>query len=405
MDPNRRQDICATRIEVPMFDSRPSRSALQTATVYHCDSPDHASGLLGGETEGYAYQRDGHPNANIVGEKCRQLHGSEHACVTASGQSAMTTVLLSQLNTGDHVLLSNRLYGGSSVLVAEEAIRFGIESSSFDCLDLRVFEDAFQTNTKLVVVETISNPTLRVADLKSLATIAHEHNALLVVDNTFATPILCRPLEWGADFVLESLTKFMNGHGDAMLGAVCGKEKHWKRVPQTIARWGLAASPFDCWMTERGLETLFVRMQMAAKTCQAVFQRLQAEISQDTQGIERIDFPGAPSHPDYSITVKQFANGPMAGTEPIFGNMLTLHLSGGWSAASRFIEKCKSIPYCPTLGETVTTLSHPASSSHRNLNESELKQLGMSSGTIRVSVGLESPEFIADAIAKAAFAK
>ena len=251
-----------------------------------------------------------------------------------------------------------------------------------------------------MVVETISNPTLRVADLEALAKLTHERGAMLMVDNTFATPILCRPLDWGADLVMESLTKFMNGHGDAMLGLICGKDSCWDSIESTVIGWGLAASAFDCWMGERGLETLFVRMQTAAKSCEAVFQRLSQESVSADGGIERIDFPGDPNHPDYSIAVKQFTE---ANGEPLFGNLLTLHLPGGKSAASRFMDRIKtSIPYCPSLGDTVTTLSHPASSSHRSMTEAELNKLGISSGTVRVSIGLESPDSIADAIIQAA---
>ena len=398
MNSKRRQDICASKIVAPLGNSHPSRSPLQTATVYQCDSPEQAKDALSGNATSYAYRRMGHPNADVVAEKCRQLHDAERANVVASGQSAMATVLLSQLKAGDHVLLSNRLYGGTSVLVGD-ATRFGIESSPFDCCELANVAENFQPNTRLVVVETISNPTLRIADLESLARVTHEHGAMLMVDNTFATPILCRPLDWGADFVMESMTKFMNGHGDAMLGVVCGKEANWDSIPSTIATWGLAASPFDCWLAERGLETLFVRMQAAARTCETVFQRLLKESWPTDGGIERIDFPGTPECSDYSIAVKQFS---ATEGKPLFGNLLTLHLSDGQSAAKRFIERCQAkIPYCPSLGETVTTLSHPASSSHRNMMEPELNKLGMSSGTIRISVGLESPETIADAIIQA----
>lgn len=397
MNSKRRQDICASRSDASI-SSRPARTPLQAATVYHCDSPEHADSLLGGKVEGYAYRRMGHPNADILAEKCRQLHGADQACMVGSGQSAVATVLLSQLNAGDHVLLSSRLYGGTSVLV-NDAARFGIESSEFDCCDLTTATKSFQPNTRLVVAETISNPTLRVADLEALAKLTHEQSAMLMVDNTFATPILCRPLDWGADFVMESMTKFMNGHGDAMLGVICGKDSCWDSIPSTISKWGLAASAFDCWMGERGLETLFVRMQTAAKTCAAVFERLSGENWPSDSGIERIDFPGAPDHPDYPIAAKQFTE---ANGEPLFGNLLTLHLRGGESEANRFIERIQpSIPYCPSLGDTFTTLSHPASSSHRSMAEPELNKLGISSGTVRVSIGLESPESIANAIIQA----
>lgn len=389
------QDLCPKKLEAPLFDSRPSRSGIFPAAVYHCESPEHASQQLGDNPKGYAYQRDGHPNADIVAEKGRLLHASENAIVTSSGQSAMAAALLSQLKPGDHILLSSRLYGGTSVLVQDEGSLLGFESSLVDTCDLKATAAAFQPNTRMLIVETISNPTLRIADLEALASLAHENDALLLVDNTFASPVICQPLEWGADLVLESMTKFMNGHGDVMLGLLCGRNELWGRVPKVVSKWGLASSPFDCWLAERGLETLFVRMLAAAETAQIISEKLLAIKS----GIERIDYPSLPSHTDSHLATRQFAKNRCGKT--LYGNMLTLHLDGGLTAAQCFMKKCHEIPYCPSLGETVTTLSHPASSSHRNLDSQGLKSLGMSEGTIRLSIGLESPEFIVEAVAKA----
>lgn len=393
--PKPTRDLCPQKIEAPLFESRPSRSAIFPAAVYQCNSPEHATQLLGDNPQGYAYQRDGHPNGDIVTEKCRLLHRADRAIVTSSGQAAMSAAILSQLNPGDHVLISNRLYGGSSVLFGDEATRWGIQVSEVDTCNLAETQAAFRENTRMVVVETISNPTLRVADIRQLSQICHQGNALLLVDNTFATPIVCRPLELGADLVLESMTKFMNGHGDVMLGLLCGADAIWSRVPQVVSKWGLAASPFDCWLAERGLETLFVRMQSAAETCREISEKLLAINS----AIERIDYPGLPSHFDHSLATEQFAKNRAGDT--LFANMLTLHLTGGMNAANELIQRCREIPYCPSLGETMTTLSHPASSSHRNLNQQQLSQLGMSSGTIRLSIGLESPEYLMESLSKA----
>jgi cystathionine beta-lyase/cystathionine gamma-synthase len=386
------RDLCPQKFEALLFDSRPARTGIYPAAVYHCHSAEHASKVLGNEVEGYAYQRDGHPNADVLAAKCLALHGAEQAVVTSSGQAALVAAVLSHLEPDDHVLLSNRLYGGTSVLVGDEAKRWRIDSTEVDTCDLEQTEAAIQANTKMIVVETISNPTLRVADIRRLSELAHAHGAILLVDNTFATPVVCKPLELGADLVMESMTKFMNGHGDVILGLICGTHAAMQRLPTVVSKWGLASSPFDCWLAERGLETLYVRMLAAADTCRELSEKLLPI----KDGIERIDFPGLPSHLDHHTAREQFAKN-RAG-ETLFANMMTLHLVGGMSAANRFMERCRAIPYCPSLGETVTTLSHPASSSHRNLDESQLNELGMSSGTVRLSIGLERMDYLLEAI-------
>ncbi len=389
------RDLCPRKAEAPLFKSHPSRSPIYATAVYECESPDHAREVLSGEGKGYAYQRDGNPNSDILAEKIRLLHDADRTIVTSSGQGALTTAIFSQLSPGDHILLSNRLYGGTTTLIQQEMSALGFESSEVDMCEVAQVKEATRANTKMLILETMSNPTLRVAPLETLAELAHANEALLVVDNTFATPIVCQPFRFGADMVLESLTKFMNGHGDVILGALAAREGLWERIPNVVSRWGFTASPFDCWLAERGLETLFVRMEAAAQTAFELSQKLQAISS----GIERIDYPGLPSHLDIETITSQFARN-RAG-ETLFGNMITLHLAGGSKRANSFIESCSAIPYCPSLGETQTTLSHPASSSHRNLSEADLESLGMSSGTIRLSIGLESSEFILDAIMKA----
>jgi cystathionine beta-lyase/cystathionine gamma-synthase len=211
--------------------------------------------MLGGKLPGYVYQRDGHPNAYLLAEKCRQLHGAERAAIAASGMGALAAALLSQLKAGDHCIVGSRVYGKTHVLFGIEASRLGIEMTAVDTCDLGATAAAFRPNTKLLLAETIANPLLEVADIAELAEIAHARRAVLLVDNTFASPILCQPLALGADLVMESLTKTMNGHSDVILGLLCGRESAFERVPAVISAWGLSSSPFDCWLAERGLAT------------------------------------------------------------------------------------------------------------------------------------------------------
>ncbi len=243
--------------------------------------------------------------------------------------------------------------------------------------------------TRLVVVETISNPLLRVADIAALAEIAHRAGALLLVDNTFAGPTICRPLELGTDLVLESLTKSMNGHSDVVLGLLCGKSPHWQRVPTVLSAWGFSAAPLDCWLTLRGLGTLALRAQRSMDNALAVAKFL--EVRRATRGtgpgrITQVYYPGLPQHIDHTLARRQFGER--------FGSVVSLTLAGGREAAVAFMQAAPGIPFCPSLGELCTTLTHPESTSHRTISRQERDAQGITGGTLRLSIGIESPESI-----------
>lgn len=380
-------DICPRHTPAPQQSTAPLATPITLASVWQCSDPDQAGRLMAGELPGYVYNRDGHPNADAVAEKCRELHQADHAAVVASGMGAMALALVSQCRHGDHLVLSNRLYGKSFALLRDEAQRLGIDSSIVDTCDIKATESAITSSTKLLVVETITNPTLRVSDLAALAEVAHRHGAKLLVDNTFASPALCRPLALGADLVLESLTKIMNGHSDALLGLLCGNAAAWERVPACRSAWGLTPGPFECWLVERGLGTLHLRVERANANAMAA-----AEFLAKQPTVETVYYPGLPDHPDHALADKQFGGR--------FGAMVAFNLSGGVAAATKFIASAKRIPFCPSLGELCTTLSHPESTSHRVLTPEQREALGITGGTIRLSVGTESPEFVVDAIAE-----
>jgi cystathionine beta-lyase/cystathionine gamma-synthase len=292
------------------------------------------------------------------------------------------------LKPGDHVVLSRRLYGKSRFLVTHEAARLGIESTLVDPCNLAEVAAAMKGNTRLLIIETIANPLLEVADVAGLAKIAHERGARLLVDNTFATPIVFRPLEHGADLVLESLTKMMNGHSDVMLGLLCGREEIWERMPGVLSAWGLTASPFDCWLAFRGLTTLQVRMERACNNALRA-----AEILVSRHEVEQVFYPGLPAHGTHELAVRQFGER--------FGSIISFRLRGGRAAADAFIAAAREIPFCPSLGEASTTLSHPETTSHRGLSAEERNRLGIDGGVIRLSVGIESPEFICESLERA----
>lgn len=380
-------DICPAPAQPFSPAPQPLAPPLYAASVYPCESPAHADAVFSGAVSGFAYQRDGHPNAELLAEKCRQLHAAPRGVIAASGMAALSVALLSQLQAGDHVVVSRHLYGRSLQLLTQEVQRLGIDSTVVDTCDLSQTAAAMRPATRLLVVETIANPLLRVADIAALAALAHAQRALLLVDNTFATPVLCRPLECGADLVLESLSKMMNGHSDVILGLLCGREAVWQRVPLVLSAWGLASSPFDCWLTWRGLATLSLRFQRAADNALQAAQFLASRSE-----VTRVDYPGLPDHPDHQLACRQFSGQ--------FGAMVTFHLAGGRPAAEKFMAAARQIPFCPSLGEVSTTLSHPESTSHRGLTPEERAHLGIGGGALRMSVGCESSEFVLAALAE-----
>ena len=381
-------DICPRPDVLSPQLTEPAVPPLYTASVYRCTTPEQASQLLSGELHGYVYSRDGHPNADLLAEKCRELHGAERAAICGSGMSALAVALLSQAAQGDHVIVGSQLYGRSIQLLTSEALRLGISSTLVDTCDLDATAAAIQNNTKLIVVETITNPLLRVPDLAALAALAKRRGVRLLVDNTFASPAICRPLDYGADLVLESLTKIMGGHSDVLLGLLCGREACWQRVPLVLSAWGLSSSPFDCWTALKGLGTLAVRFDRAASNA-----LVAAKFLAERQEIETVFFPGLPNHPDHDLARRQFGEQ--------FGSVVTFTLRGGLPAAKAFIAAAKRIPFCPSLGDLSTTLSHPASTSHRLMPAETRRLQGIDDGTIRLSVGIESASAVIDALAEA----
>lgn len=358
------------------------------SSVWSCDSTTQAEEILEGQEAGYVYQRDRHPNADVFAEKCCELHHASHGIVTSSGMAAMAAAIVSQASQGDHLVVSNQLYGRSLQLLTEEFERLGIASDLVDTCDLAATAAAVRPETNLVIVETIANPLLRVADIAALAAVVHEKGARLLVDNTFATPVLCRPLDLGADFVVESVSKMMNGHSDVMLGVLLGHEADWQRVPLVTSTWGFASSPFDCWLATRGLATLHLR---AGRACANALQ--VAEYLAGHAQVAAVEYPGLVDHVDHALARRQFQDG--------FGAMVTFHLRGDRGAADHFIAAARNIPFSPSLGEASTSLSHPASTSHRGLSAVERESLGIQDATIRLSVGTESEEFVLNLLREA----
>ena len=362
---------------------------LQPSVAYTAQDADALDALYTGQTEGFSYAREGHPNAAVLAAKIDALEGVTGGMVLGSGMAAVTAVMFGLLKSGDRVLGGTQLYGRSLRLMREELPRMGMQTAYADPTDGAAFAAAITPGTRIVLVEIVSNPTLRVADMHAIAAAAKAAGALLVVDNTFTTPAAIRGIDVGADVVLHSVTKLLAGHSDVTLGYVQATDLALRKaIYDTATTFGLTPSPFDCWLAERGLFTFDLRFERASANAAALADRL-AQAPQ----VARVLYPGRADHPDHA-RARDLLNGR-------FGNMVTFEIDGGREAANRLIRAAGDLPFAPTLGDVATTLSHPASSSHRALSVAEREAIGIGEGTFRVSVGIEPDAFLRTAFATA----
>jgi cystathionine beta-lyase/cystathionine gamma-synthase len=302
--------------------------------------------------------------------------------------AAISAIVLATSTPDRMIVASNRLYGRTVQLFRQELPRFGVRSEFVDACDLGQVKKALAGGASMLFVETISNPMLRVVDLAALADLCRKADALLVVDNTFATPALVKPLELGADLVMESLTKMLAGHSDVTLGLVAGNDDELSAKTQAVSTiWGFSANPFDCWLAERGLETFDLRMRAA---CDNAVQL--AEWLADQADVREVVYPGLGDHPDHELAHELFAGR--------FGTMLCFELAGGRDAVDRFLKHAPGIPFSPSLGHTTTTLSYPSGTSHRYASAADKKEQGITDGLIRLSVGTEPQAAIRKEIGK-----
>lgn len=352
------------------------------SSVYTLPDLDALDGILDSGEPGYIYARDAHPNARQLGKLLANVEDAGWGVVCGSGMAAITALVVATVQQGQRLVASNRLYGRTVQLFGQELTRFGVAADFVDTHDLDQVETALKQGARLLFVETLSNPLLRVVDLPALAKLCQRYDCLFVVDNTFATPILTKPLELGADLVMESLTKMIAGHSDVTLGAVCGNDEELLPAINAAASiWGLASNPFDCWLAERGLATLELRMRAACANAVRL-----AEWLAGLPGVKQVIYPGRPDHPDHALATELLQGG--------HGNMLCFELDGGRSAVNRFLRRAPGIPFSPSLGHATTTLSHPATTSHRYVSPAEKRRQGISDGLIRLSVGIEPVEAI-----------
>ena len=366
-----------TRRPWPRNVARPLVSPLQPSAVYVSDGPDMLDAQYSGELEGYTYVREGHPNADVLAQMIDAMEGVGAGLITGSGMAAVTAATLGCLRAGDHLIAGNQLYGRSLRLVNEVLPELGIATSTVDAGNAAEVEAACRPETRMILVEVVSNPTIRIADIAGISSLCRARGILLAIDNTFTTPLGFRPADHGADIVVHSVTKLLSGHSDVTLGYVAARDpKRSERIRALSVTTGLTPSPFDCWLAERGLLSFELRYERAEANASALADFLATQ-----PGIRRVLYPQRPDHPDHRLAAEILGERG--------SHIVSFEMEGGRETANRLVSAMPEIAFAPTLGDIATTLSHPATSSHRGLTEAGRAALGISEGFFRVSVGCE----------------
>lgn len=351
--------------------------AIFLTSGYSYDSAEEAAARFRGEAKGMTYSRLQNPTVEMLEERLALLEGSEACRVSASGMAAMSATLLSTLSAGDHLVAGRALFGSCRVLVDTILPRFGVETTTVDGRDTQAFAAAMRPNTKAVFLETPANPTLDIVDLKGVADIAHNRGALVIVDNAFASPIVQRPLELGADIVAYSATKLMDGQGRVLAGAVMGPAEWMEKSYLAFTRHtGPILSPFNAWVVLKSLETLELRVTRACENALKVAQFLETRVP-------RLLYPGLASHPQHALAMRQMAAG---------GTIIALHVDGGRKQAHALLDALQLIDISNNLGDSRTLMTHPASTTHASVAEDVRAEMGIGEGMLRLSVGLEDPQ-------------
>jgi methionine-gamma-lyase len=353
----------------------------QTSTFVF-NNAEQGAARFAQEESGYIYTRLGNPTQQQLEEKMAVLENGEAALATASGMTAIAASLWTICSSGDHIVAADTLYGCTFALLSHTMPRFGMEVTFVDASNPQNIINAMQSNTKVVYIESPANPTMTIIDITATARIAHDYHALLMVDNTFMSPYCQRPLALGADIVVHSATKYINGHGDVIAGVIVGKKSCMDQVRFIGVKdiTGGCISPFNAWLTLRGLKTLGVRMERHCSNALTVAKYLE-----NHPMVEKVNYPGLPSHPQHELAQSQMSN---------FGAMLSFELTGGLAAGRTVMNNVKLCSLAVSLGDTETLIQHPASMTHSPIPYEERLKAGISDGLIRLSVGLEDTEDI-----------
>jgi len=356
-------------VNVPIYQS----------STFEFESAEEGARCFLGESDGYIYTRLGNPTINVLERSIAQLEGGIGGIGTSSGMGAINTVYMALLSKGDHMISSDAVYGPSRVIMEEHYSRFGVESTYVTTSNIENIKKAIKPNTKVLYIETPANPTIEITDLKACAEIAKEHNLILVVDNTFCSPYLQRPIEFGADVVLHSMTKFINGHADIVGGIVIARtEALYKKLRAMMTSLGCNLDPHQSYLVIRGLKTLAIRMNRAQENAVKI-----AEFLENHPKVDWVRYPGLKSHPQYELAQKQM-DGP--------GALISFGLKGGFEAGKILMNNMKVAILAVSLGGVESLIEHPASMTHSKVSAADKAKAGISDGLVRYSAGIEDVE-------------
>jgi cystathionine gamma-synthase len=357
--------------------SRPLAQPIYQTTVHAFDSIEALEYASAHLEESWFYYRYSSPNHAAFDEAMARLEGAEAATTTGSGMGAIFAAFSAALKSGDHIIADANIYGGTYLLFTEQLPRFGIETTLVNMSNPDAVRAAVRPTSRVLYFETLTNPLLNVSDLEGLTGLARELGLLSFVDATFSTPVICRPVEWGVDLVLHASTKYIGGHSDALGGVIAGRRDLVEAAHLAGKIMGLTQSPFDAWLNVRSLKTLPLRMTAHSRNAQAVAEWLERQ-----PGISRVYYPGLTSHPQHALAGQLMPEG-------MFGGMLSFELAGGEAEARRVARSLRHIPVVPSLADVITTITHPASSSHRFMPPEKRTEIGIGGGLLRLSVGIE----------------
>ena len=372
---NHQQQTMAIRGGYQRTHENEHSEALFLTSSYVFDNAEMAASAFSNEVEGNVYSRYTNPTVRSFEQRLALLEEGEQCVATSSGMAATLSVIMALLKSGDHIVCSRDVFGSTKVMLDNYITRFGVEVSYVALADLSAWQNAIKTNTRMLFCETPSNPLSEIADLEALSQLSKKSQALLVVDNCFCTPILQKPLNWGADIVVHSATKYIDGQGRALGGAVVGSTELMEQVLGFVRAAGPTMSPFNAWVFLKGLETLKLRMQAHSANAATLAQWLV-----EHPKVTQVFYAGLPDHPGHLLAKKQQSD---------FGGVLSFCVDGGREAAWQVIDATQMLSLTANLGDAKTTIVHPATTTHGRLTDQERAEAGIEEGLIRIAVGLE----------------
>ncbi len=388
MSKHKHKETQAVRIQTPRTGEKEHSTPLFLTSSFTYDSAeDMAAAFADDSLDVNIYSRFKNPTTDEFIAKIAALEGAEDGVATATGMAAVFGTFMTYLSQGDHILSSSSVFGSTHTIITKYLPKWGIGYSYFNMNAPETIEAMIRPETKILYVETPSNPGLDIIDIEYLSSICKKHGILLVVDNCFATPAVQQPIQFGADLVIHSATKFIDGQGRVLGGIVVGRKELIQPIYLFIRNTGPSMSPFNAWVLSKSLETLFIRMERHASSALAIAQKLNGH-----PALTMVKYPFLPSHPQYAIATKMMSNG---------GGIITFDLKGGVEAGRKFLNSLEMLSMTNNLGDSRTIASHPASTTHSKLTEAERAAVGITPGLVRLSVGLEHPDDILEDILQA----